>query len=48
MSEILDLLKTWETLAAQWEQLSRDLLADRDYWKEKALFYETLIKGEAI
>jgi hypothetical protein len=48
MEQMLELLRTWETLASRWEQLARDLEQSRDYWREKCEFYETLIKGEAI
>lgn len=48
MNDIVELLKTWETLATRWEELSRELEQQVNYWREKAVFYETLIKGEAI
>lgn len=46
MNEIVDLLKTWETLASRWEELARELEQQVNYWREKATFYEIMIKGE--
>ena len=49
------ILNAWRTsfdtvalVSDSWRQMYEMQRDEATYWKEKALFYETLIKGEAI